>query len=143
MIDHLSQINSIDPSQKPIIFFDDDCLLCNKTVLFLLKRDRYKALQFAPIGGDTFKSLNLEINSTNENSVILFKNGEISLRSTAILKTFYELPFPWKLGIVFTVVPKKIRDFFYRYIAENRIRLFGKNQICISNNAAYSDSLLK
>ena len=87
MIDPLTKIKSIEPSQKAIIFFDDDCLLCNKTVLFLLKRDIHKTLQFAPIGGDTFKALNLETNPANKNTVIFFKNGEISLRSTAILKT--------------------------------------------------------
>ncbi len=143
MIDQLSKINSFETSQKAIIFFDDDCLLCNKTVLFLLKRDIHKTLRFAPIGGYTFKSLKLEINSANKNSVIFFKNGEISLRSNAILKTLSQLPLPWKLATIFTMVPKTIRDFFYRYVAENRIKFFGKNNMCIANEAAYADSILK
>ena len=143
MIDPLTKIKSIEPSQKAIIFFDDDCLLCNKTVLFLLKRDIHKTLQFAPIGGDTFKGLNLETNPANKNTVIFFKNGEISLRSTAILKTLYQLPFPWKLATIFIIVPKSIRDFFYRYVAKNRIKFFGKNNMCITNESAYADSILK
>ena len=143
MIDPLTKIKSIEPIQKAIIFFDDDCLLCNKTVLFLLKRDIHKTLQFAPIGGDTFKGLNLETNPANKNTVIFFKNGEISLRSTAILKTLYQLPFPWKLATIFIIVPKSIRDFFYRYVAKNRIKFFGKNNMCITNVSAYADSILK
>lgn len=133
----------IQSNQKGIIFFDDECLLCNKTVLFLLKRDRKKVLQFAPIGGSTFKALKLESNSSNKNSVIFLKNGQASLRSTAILKILYELPFPWKLTIIFKVVPKSIRDFFYRYVADNRHRLFGKNNICITNEPAFANSILK
>jgi len=143
MIDPLTKIESIEPSQKAIIFFDDDCLLCNKTVLFLLKRDIHKTLQFAPIGGDTFKALNIETNPANKNTVIFFKHGEISLRSTAILKTLSQLPLPWKLATIFIIVPKSIRDFFYRYVAENRIKFFGKNNMCITNESAYADSILK
>jgi len=143
MIDPISKINSIETSKKAIIFFDDDCLLCNKTVLFLLKRDIHKTLQFTPIGGDTFKALNLEQISTNKNTVIFLKNGEISLRSTAILKTLSQLPFPWNLATIFTIVPKSIRDFFYRYVAKNRVKFFGKNNMCIANEAAYTDSMLK
>jgi len=143
MIQSLSKINSFEHSKKAIIFFDDDCLLCNKTVLFLLKRDTHKTLQFAPIGGDTFQALNLETISANKNTVIFFKSGKISLRSTAILKTLSHLPFPWKLATIFTIIPKPIRDFFYRYVAKNRIKFFGKNNMCIANEAAYADSMLK
>jgi predicted DCC family thiol-disulfide oxidoreductase YuxK len=133
----------IHPKQKGIVFFDDDCLLCNKTVLFLLKRDTNKVLQFAPIGGSTFKSLNLETISANKNSVIFLTNGQTYLRSTAMLKILHQLPLPWKLAVVFTIVPKSIRDFFYRYIARNRNKFFGKNNICITNESAYANTILK
>lgn len=143
MINLLSKTNSIDPGKRKIVFFDNNCLLCNRTVLFLLKRDKYTVLQFAPIGGETFDFHNLKINSKNENSVIFLNNGKISLRSTAILKILYQLPFPWKLAIVFTIVPASIRDFAYRYIAKNRMKFFGKNNMCIANEARYAESLLK
>ena len=133
----------IQSNHKGIIFFDDDCLLCNRTVLFLLKKDRKKVLQFAPIGGSTFTSLNLESISSNKNSVIYLKNGQTSLRSTAMLNILYELPFPWKLAIIFSIVPRSIRDFFYRYVANNRHRFFGKNNMCITNDVAYAHSILK
>lgn len=133
----------IHHKQKGIVFFDDDCLLCNKTVLFLLGRDRNKVLQFAPIGGSTFKLLNLETISSNKNSVIFWKNGQVSMRSTAILKILYELPLPWKLAIIFRIVPRSIRDFFYSYIAKNRNKFFGKNNICITNESAYATAILK
>lgn len=133
----------IQSKQKGIVFFDDDCLLCNKTVLFLLKRDKYKTLQFAPIGGSTFKSLNLETISSNKNSVIFLTNGRTYLRSTAVLKILYQLPFPWKLVTIFSIVPSSIRDFFYRLVAKNRNMLFGKNNICITNESEYASEILK
>ncbi len=132
-----------EPVEKGIIFFDAACLLCNKTVLFLLKRDKKKKLQFAPIGGDTFSSLILETNPDYKDSVILLKGGKISIRSTAILNTLYQLPFPWKLAIVFSAVPRIIRDSVYRYVAKNRTRFFGENNLCLADHARYSDSLLK
>ena len=106
MIDTSFKIRPIEQKQKGIVFFDDDCLLCNKTVLFLIKRDKQKLLQFAPIGGSKFHSLNLESISSNKNTVIFFRPREISVRSTAILKILYQLPLPWKLAIIFIVVPK-------------------------------------
>jgi predicted DCC family thiol-disulfide oxidoreductase YuxK len=133
----------IQSNQKGIVFFDDDCLLCNKTVLFLLKRDTNKVLQFAPIGGLTFKSLNLGTISSNKNSVIFLTNGQTYLRSTAILRILYELPLPWKLATIFRIVPLSIRDYFYRYIAKNRNKFFGKNNICITNESVYANTILK
>ena len=38
-------------SSLAIVFYDGDCGLCNRFVLFLLKRDHRKVFRFAPLNG--------------------------------------------------------------------------------------------
>jgi len=47
--------------------------------------------------------------------------------SCILMKT---LGFPWKLILVFKIIPKPIRDWMYDRIALNRYHLFGKYEYC-------------
>lgn len=134
------QINSL--LQKKIIFYDSECILCNKTVLFILKRDKKRIFRFAPIGGDTFKLLELDNKFQHKDSVILIENEKCISESTAVLTILASLEFPWKLASLLTIVPTFIRDGIYRYIAKNRIRFFGKGSCNIKDQVIYASSLL-
>jgi predicted DCC family thiol-disulfide oxidoreductase YuxK len=118
-------------NQYPIILFDGFCNLCNGTVDFLLKRDHKKQFRFAPLQSETGKLLiqKFEIPS-NTDSVILIKLNRIYFESDAAIEIAGILPFPWKLGVIFKIVPKKIRNGLYRWIAKNRYRWFGKRTTC-------------
>lgn len=118
-------------NRYPIILFDGFCNLCNGTVDFLLKRDLKKQFRFAPLQSETGKLLmqKFEIPS-NTDSVILIKLNRIYVESDAALEIAGMLPFPWKLGVIFKVIPKKIRNGIYRWIAKNRYRWFGKRNTC-------------
>jgi predicted DCC family thiol-disulfide oxidoreductase YuxK len=118
-------------NQYPIILFDGFCNLCNGTVDFLLKRDHKKQFRFAPLQSETGKLLirKFEIPS-NTDSVILIKLNRIYFESDAALEIAGMLPFPWKLGVIFKIVPKKIRNGLYRWIAKNRYSWFGKRTTC-------------
>lgn len=113
-----------------IIFFDSDCLLCNKIILFLLKRDKKGKLKFAQLNGKTAKKV-LEKNYLNDNSTILFLNNKkIYMKSNAVLSILKLLNFPYNMLIIFYIIPRFIRDAVYDYIAKNRQKWFGNNKIC-------------
>lgn len=40
------------------------------------------------------------------------------------------LGMPWKLVIIFKVLPKKLRDWLYECIVNNRYTLFGQYDYC-------------
>ncbi len=51
-------------------------------------------------------------------------------KSDAIFEVMRQLPAPWRLALVFRIVPRPIRDWCYVRIARNRYRLFGMRDTC-------------
>ena len=39
--------------KRPILFFDGDCVLCNRTVQWLIRHERHDTLQFAALNSET------------------------------------------------------------------------------------------
>jgi predicted DCC family thiol-disulfide oxidoreductase YuxK len=77
---------------KPIIFFDSICRLCNHTINLLLKFDRHEKFYFAPLQGETAKKLLAElptiqptIQKSTWNSIIVWNKGETYEKSVALL----------------------------------------------------------
>jgi len=117
--------------QNPIIIFDGECNLCNGTVDFLLKRDSKKQFRFASIQSEAAQLLFRKFQIPSEvDSVILIKSNKVYFESDAAIEIAGMLPFPWKMGTIFRIIPKKIRDNIYRRIAKNRYRWFGKRDTC-------------
>lgn len=115
---------------RPIVFFDGVCGLCNWSVDFLLERDRKAVLQFAPLQGETAERL-LAPAERDLNSIV-FRDGPQTWRhSSAVVRILWKLPQPWSaLGTFLWLVPKPIRDFGYYATSRLRYRLFGKHEVC-------------
>ncbi len=64
-------------------------------------------------------------------TMVLIEGELIYTRSSAALRIVKRLPFPWPILYIFVVVPKFIRDLFYRILARNRYRWFGKKAECL------------
>jgi predicted DCC family thiol-disulfide oxidoreductase YuxK len=129
-------------SNHRIVFYDGECVLCNRTVSFLIKADRDQKLKFAPLEGLTAKTLNINGSADREPSVVFYNNGGLYYRSTAILNIIQELPFPWHLPLVFRIVPTSIRDYFYKIIGKNRYKWFGRTASCILYDSKYKGRFL-
>jgi len=122
-----------------IVFYDGICGLCNRLVQFLLKRDRHDRLRFASLQSD-FASRVLSrhgIDPKDLDTVHVVENYQQSNervldRSDAILRASRELGGIWKLAAsIGRIVPRGVRDLFYRFVANNRYRVFGKYETCI------------
>lgn len=118
---------------KPIIFFDGVCNLCNSSVQFVIKRDRKKKFMFASLQGkkgqEVLKQFGLQANDLN--SFILVDGDKAYTRSTGVLKVLKELGGGWKLLYGFIIVPPFIRDTVYKWIAKNRYKWYGKKEECM------------
>ena len=119
-------------NDKPVILFDGVCNLCNKSVQFILKRDKKQKFLFASLqsayGQKLLQDFNLPVD--NFNSFILYQDGKIYSSSTGALKMFSQLK-GWKWVKVFRIVPKFIRDAVHNVIANNRYKWFGKKEECM------------
>lgn len=125
-----------------IVFYDGDCVLCSKTVIFLLKADKKKRLKFAPLSGSTSKSLSIADADLKESTVVFYNNGKKIYRSTAVLKIAQQLSMPWPLFSFFLLIPSFIRDYIYNIVGRNRYRWFGKNTACFVKQPHYEDRFL-
>lgn len=122
-----------DRPDNPIVLFDGVCNFCVGSVQFIIRRDREGAFRFASLQSDIGRELALEhgVDPDAMNSLLLFEQGKLHLRSTAALRIARRLRFPWHLARIFLLVPRILRDPIYRLIAANRYRLFGKREECM------------
>ncbi len=118
--------------QKPIVFFDGICNLCNGAVQFLLKRDKTEQFLFASLQSDAAKYILLQYNvkKIKMDSIILTEDGQVYDKSTAILKICKYLSWPWSIMTVARVLPLSFRDKIYDYIAKHRYKWFGTKNTC-------------
>ncbi|MFL6215730.1 MAG: thiol-disulfide oxidoreductase DCC family protein [Blastocatellia bacterium] len=127
---------SLAPSNR-VLLYDGLCGFCNKTVQMILRRDRRGAMRFAALQsayGEAVISRHPELQ--NVDSVVLVERGRddeerIFIRSDAALRIAAYLGGWWKLLMVFRIVPRVVRDFFYDLFARYRYRFFGKYDQCL------------
>ena len=127
---------------KNIVFYDSDCLLCSRTILFLLKKDKKKKLLFAPLGGLTSLSYPTMNSYIFKNTLVFLKKDVFLTESSGVLSILQCLPFPWKLLSVFIVIPPVIRNSVYKIVAKNRYKWFGRKENCLVLGDKYASSML-
>ena len=114
-----------------IVLFDGVCNLCNRSVDFIIRNQKSHKLQFASLQSDVGKSI---VNKSGldeiPDSVMLYVDGKLLIRSDAVLAISTYLKRPYAYGIIFKYVPKILRDSVYNLIAKNRYRWFGKRETC-------------
>src|SRR5690625_3622375 len=113
-----------------IVLFDSDCTFCNRSVQFIIKRDRDAFFQFAPLNSAISRKLKQKHGIPSDiDSMILIKNNRWYVKSTAALHISKHLKELWKCAFPLIIIPKPVRDFVYDQIAKNRQRLF-QNKAC-------------
>ena len=117
---------------KSIILFDGVCNLCNSAVNFIIKHDQKKHFLFASLQSDVAKEILLQFHSekTDLSSIILIENNISYDKSKAVLLIFKQLNGGYKLIYYLIIIPKFIRDFVYKFIANNRYKWFGRQKSC-------------
>lgn len=122
--------HSID---KPIIFFDGVCNLCNTSVQFILKRDKKEKFLFASLqSGFAKENLPVDLSDSESlQSIVLKDSGLILTKSSAVLTIARSLSGLWPMLYIFIAIPKPLRDWAYTIVAKNRYKWFGKKDYCV------------
>lgn len=113
-----------------IIYFDGVCNLCTGVVQFVIKRDPAHYFRFASLQGEAGTLLRKQHPDTGD-SLVLVEDGRIYTSSTAVLRIARRLKGAWPLCYGLIIIPPFIRNFFYRLIAANRYKWFGKTDQCM------------
>ncbi len=118
--------------ESDIIMFDGVCNLCNGFVKFIISRDKQNRYRFvylqSPVAAELLRKYGI---SEKLKTIILIENGKVYDRSTAALRIARHLDRGWSWMYGFIIIPKFIRDGFYRLIAKYRYRWFGKKTHCM------------
>ncbi|MFN3917051.1 MAG: thiol-disulfide oxidoreductase DCC family protein [Flavobacteriales bacterium] len=116
---------------NPILLFDGNCSFCNKSVQFILEKEKRKTFLFASLQSEIGKKLLTEHKVPDYiDSIVLIKNGKAYWNSSAALRITKHLKGGYPLLQGLLIIPFFIRDFFYKLIAKNRQKLI-KDQFCI------------
>ncbi|WP_256582989.1 thiol-disulfide oxidoreductase DCC family protein [Pseudomonas sp. HMWF032] len=75
-------------------------------------------------------------------TMALIEDGQMLLRSEAVLRIVAQLPKPWRWLAWLRLIPRPIRDRCYERIALNRYRLFGRYDSCLIPNADHARRFL-
>lgn len=121
-------INSI--SDKKIILFDGNCGLCNRSIKFVLRKEKTDELYFAALQSEFGKQILKHFDLEKVDTVVFVKNGKAFTKSSAALRICSYLKGLWPLMMGFIIVPAFLRDMVYDLIAENRIKWYGTAEYC-------------
>lgn len=132
-------------TEDPVLLFDGVCNLCDGSVKFILRHEKNSDLKFAAIQSEAGQKLLSQKNIDPEqiDSVILIKGGKVYTESDAVLNVTKFLKFPYSLCNILRVVPKPVRNFFYKKVASNRYRWFGKRDSCMMPTPNLENRFLK
>ncbi len=121
-----------------IILFDGICNFCDRSINFVIKKDKANLFRFAALQSE----IGIRLNTPQvSDSIVLIKNGQLYTKSSAVLHILKELP-GYKNLYYFIYVPRPIRDFFYAIISRSRYLLFGKKNSCMIPTEAIRQKFL-
>ena len=118
---------------KKIIFYDDNCVLCNHSIQFLIKKDLQNQFVFAPLQGKLAKKSIDLIYIKKLDSFVVLSNCNSYVKGKAIKFVINNLEtlsfYKWVLFI-----PNPILDLAYSFIGKIRYKVFGKSKNCLYLN---------
>jgi predicted DCC family thiol-disulfide oxidoreductase YuxK len=120
------------PDDRPIIVFDGFCALCSGWARFVLKHDRQQLFRLLPaqsaLGHALYVHYGLDPRVYETN--ILLVDGRAWFKSEGSIRMAEALGFPWSLAAISRALPLRMRDALYAFIARNRLRIFGRRDVC-------------
>jgi predicted DCC family thiol-disulfide oxidoreductase YuxK len=115
-----------------VVFFDGVCTLCSGSMRFILRHNSDQTIRFASLqsllGREVLYHYGYPVDAYE--TMLYVEDGELFVKSTAVLKIMNRLTYPWRVLQVFYVLPVGIRDWVYDRVARNRYRVFGKRNHC-------------
>ncbi|WP_418285128.1 thiol-disulfide oxidoreductase DCC family protein [Halorubrum sp. DTA46] len=131
--------------EHPAVLFDGVCNLCSGVVSFLIPRDTDGTLRFASLQSPVGQQLLERHDFATEgfDSFVLVEGDRAYTKSSAAIRTAELLGWPYKVGAVARILPKRLRDRAYDIVASNRYDWFGKKDRCMLPDEDVSDRFLE
>jgi predicted DCC family thiol-disulfide oxidoreductase YuxK len=129
---------------RPIIVFDGHCALCSGWARLVLRNDRKGRYRLLPaqtaLGRAVYVHYGLDPVDYETN--LLIQDGRLYVKSEGTTRMFEGLGLPWSLLAVMRVLPLSWRDGLYGVMARNRLKWFGRREVCFLGEAGWQDRFL-
>ena len=125
-----TEITEVD---GPLVLYDGQCGLCNRSVQMILRHDRRGCFRFAALQSELGQALLKRHGLPAEaiSTVVLVDDGEVFTRSRAAFRIAGKMDAPWPALRALGIVPAPLRDVVYDWVARNRYRWFGRTDACM------------
>lgn len=126
------------------ILFDGDCHFCNRSVQFIIKHDPNAYFTFASLQSNIGSKLLKKYRLPNDiETIVLIDQKRAYIQSSAALRICKNLRGFWKVFYIGLIVPKPVRNFVYKTIANNRYKWFSATNSCKLPTPDESERFLK
>lgn len=127
-----------------LVFYDGECGLCDRSVQFILEKDRDELFCFAPLKGETAAKF-LKNNFNDVDSLILVESyktdPKVFIEGDAVFNICSKLPFPYYIISKLGFFPGCFYNSVYRWVARHRKQLM--NVTCLLPDPKQPERFLK
>ena len=120
-----------------LLLYDGVCGLCAASVQFILRHERTHTLHFAPLQGETAAQLRARHPGLAGVDSMVWVEGfgetspeRVDVRADAVLRAADYIGGPWALAAVGRVVPARLRNALYDFVARHRHSMFAAPAEC-------------
>lgn len=120
-------------SDAPIWLYDGMCVLCSRSVAFMLRHERKSVVRFVSLQSQEGRSLALRyhLDPDDPKSFLFLENGVPMQATEGLLALSAHLRAPYCFIRITKLFPSGLRDCVYHWLARNRYRLFGRMKTCM------------
>ena len=128
-----------------ILIFDGDCDLCTRSVAFILAHERAPAIRFAILQSTAAREVlrPFALDPDRLSTFILIRDDQAYVRSDALVEVARHLRMPWRGLRWLRVIPRRLRDALYDFVAGHRYEWFGKREHCMVPSAELRSRFLE
>jgi predicted DCC family thiol-disulfide oxidoreductase YuxK len=118
--------------EGPVLLFDGVCNLCNGAVQFVIERDPEGRIRFASLQSAVGQAVldRLDLPTDELETVVLLEGDRAYTRSAAAIRVCELLGGPYRTASVGWLLPRRVRDRLYAFVAEHRYEWFGRKDQC-------------
>ena len=130
---------------SPIVFMDGLCALCTRMARLICKFDRDGVFKISPTGSDLGRAIlaHYGLNSDDPASWLYLEAGNAYGSMDAVIRIGRRLGGCARSLELLGLLPARWQVWLYQSLADNRYRLFGRDDMCAVPDAELQRRLLK
>jgi predicted DCC family thiol-disulfide oxidoreductase YuxK len=130
---------------NPIVFMDGECALCSGAARMIARLDRRGDVRICPVQSPLGRAVmtHYGLNPDDPDTWLYLEDGAAFGDFEGLIRLARRLGGVARVAIVLTLLPKGAQQALYRLIARNRIKWFGRADLCAIPDPAVMARLLR